>query len=642
MGLIAVIAGVLIVESLAIAVLLILIILLVLVVFIPAYLERLSRANRLKRDRLAADTTELERDVLRLERLLVPFARLRSEAYRSIAVQGAEQLTTIKEDIVVLDGFLTSLRIPTVFDYLLPVQHFVLAPEHISAILADARLLKQMKARLDMAHGRIDQLQALVDSFASVPQRLGNEQREMTRRLAAMDATIKEERDGGIEALDDFVRDATTIRQLLNEVNRASSAHAPLNDLDEAASALESASSVLTEAEARAASLAHERAILDRRLQRVTVELDQAQATTKAGLEAADLPQIRPLLRRAAKLLNESAPDHRRRREFNTAGADVTIAAQLIAVAQDILTADVQVRTLIERDDGVSLGEAIRGLQQELMDLLERLGRNESEGHSESATAGRAAQLRTRTETLLRRQDDAIAGLLSEATTIKERIERSWELGRQFLRLANDDPLARRYASIMNQFNAAQSRPAALVQFRHDASSFESEWEAWTESVQTTRTRIGELRASLPPLIDQALTIAAPWKCLAEDVTFIQQRAANFETIQTQFSQVQYRRAAASLMAEIQTIESDIESRFAQLREKAERLAYLDLEVTEIIDLALGNADELPIEHPDRAKWDRALRLIDHHRRSAHAAIHYEDASVALLRAADAANKLAF
>ena len=629
-------------ESLAIAVLLILIILLVLVVFLPAYLERLSRANRSERDGLAANTTTLERDMLRLERLLAPYTRAHSEAYRSIAVQGTEQLATIKEDIVVLDGLLSSLRIPTVFDYLLPAQHFVMAPEHIGAIVTDARLLRQMKARLDLAQGRIDQLQALVDSLASIPERLGNEQREMTRRLATIDATIDKEREGGIGALDDFARDATTARRLLNECNRAFSASATLHDVDAGALALESASSVLAEAEARAADLQHERATLDRRLHRAMAELDQTQAVTKSGLEVADLPQIRPLLRRAAKLLNESAPDHRRRREFNAAGADVTIAAQLIAVARDILTADVQVRTLIERDDGDSLSDAIHGLQRELTELLERLSRDEIEGHSESATAGRAAQLRTRTETLLRRQDDVIAGLLNEATTIKERVERSWEMGRQFLRLANDDPLARRYAAIMNQFAAAQDRPAALLQFRQDASSFESEWEAWTERVQMTRSRIGQLRALLPPLIDQALVMAAPWKCLVEDVTFIQQRAANFETIQTQFNMVKYRHAAEPLMVEIQTIETDIESRFAQLSERAERLAYLDLDVTEIIDLALGSAHQLPVDHPDRAKWDRALRLIDHHRRSAHAAIHYEDASVALLRAAEAANKLAF
>lgn len=627
-------------ESLAIAVLLILIILLVLVVFIPAYLERLSRANRLERDRLANETTALERNMLRLERLLVPYTRARSDAYRSIAVRSAAQLETIKEDIVALDGLLSSLRIPTVFGYLLPAQHFVMAPEHIGAIVADARLLGQMKRWLKAAHSRVDQLQAQVDSLASVPERLDDERREMSRRLAVIDGTINKEREGGIEALDDFVRDATTCQRLLDEGSRAFSSHATLNDVDAAALALESAATVLAEAEARAATLERDRATLDRRLQRAMGELDQAQAATKSD-PAADLPQVRPLLRRAAKLLNESALDHRRRREFNAAGADVSTAAQLISVAQDVLTADVQVRTLIERDDGVSLSEAIHGLQRELMDLLERLGRDETESHSHSGAAGRAAQLRTKTETLLRRQDDAIAALLKEATTIKERTERSWEMGRQLLRLANDDPLARQYAAIMKQFDEAQRRPAALVQFRQNALAFENEWEAWTARVQTTRTRMEQLRASLPPLIDQALALAAPWKCLTEDVTFIQQRAANFETIQTRLNEVRYRRDAELLMSDIQLIESDIESRFAQLGERSERLAYLDLDVTEIIDLALGNADELSIEPPDRGKWDRALRLIDHHRRSAHAAIHYEDASVALLRAADAANKLA-
>jgi hypothetical protein len=51
--------------------------------------------------------------------------------------------------------------------------------------------------------------------------------------------------------------------------------------------------------------------------------------------------------------------------------------------------------------------------------------------------------------------------------------------------------------------------------------------------------------------------------------------------------------------------------------------------------------DELPPDHPDRRKRERALTLIAHHTAQAHNAARYEDASLALLRAADVANKLA-
>ena len=94
-------------------------------------------------------------------------------------------------------------------------------------------------------------------------------------------------------------------------------------------------------------------------------------------------------------------------------------------------------------------------------------------------------------------------------------------------------------------------------------------------------------------------------------------------------------------MDQLESIDQDINSRFAELTDRAARLNYLEADVQQLIALAVENQGELTPDHPDRPKWDRAMRVIDHHVRAGHSAQHYEDASVALLRAADAANNIA-
>ena len=84
-----------------------------------------------------------------------------------------------------------------------------------------------------------------------------------------------------------------------------------------------------------------------------------------------------------------------------------------------------------------------------------------------------------------------------------------------------------------------------------------------------------------------------------------------------------------------------VEERFAQVNDRAERLRFLEADVGQILDLSAEDVEHFPADHPERIRWDKAMKVIDHHIRSAHAAKSYEDASVALLRAADVANKLA-
>lgn len=626
------------------ATLIILILLVLLVVFIPAVLDRLARRNVERRDLLAADIKKMERDARRFERLFVPYKRLQSAAYRSAAKVTEENISLFVEEISQLGQLHKLVRCPAVYGYLLPVQHFVTYPNHISIILKDLSLLNKAAAQQSAAQHAVTDINNTFEALALLPKKLRGEKEALTGRLADLEAIVRRERTEGIEALDDFMRDVAGTSHLLELWEQSAGSGASVTSLDEGAVALETASATLTDAFGRAANLERERIALDRRIQRITTQLDDAQVVSKSGPAAVDsLPQVRPLLRRAALLLNESAPDHRRRREFNAAGADVSTAAQLIAFSRDLVTADSQVRLLRERDDGVSLTDAIGVIRQELTELMERMGLDRGEpqdGLIDTSLAAQAAKVRTRSETLVRQQDEVIAQLTREATSAKEQLEKTWEMGQRLLPLAENDPLFRRYTRLMAQFQEAQRQPNALERYRQEIGSFGSVWTPWVARVRAARERIIRIRAMLPDLIDRALELAGPWNCLADDVGYIQQRAADFETTQAHFSTVNHRREAEGLMEQLEAIERDINERFAKLNEKAGRLQFLEKDISQIIALVSDTTGNLSDDYPDKPKWERTLRLIDHHTRSAHAAQHYEDASVALLRAADAANKL--
>lgn len=635
-------------EYLLVGLLVFLILLVLLVIFVPAYLERLSRRHQAAREVAVARSLELEKEDRRFEYLLTPYLRSRSSAYREIATRSNRQIRDLKEKIALIDSLIAGLRVPQVFGYLLPAQHFLQSPEHITAIWGDRQRIKRIEAELDAATRMLAEIEGAFGEFEQVPQQLAEKKAELDGRLRVLETAIGREQAEGIDALDDFSRSRSAIGQFLSEWQSATGgqgvAQGALTDLDRGAVALESATDVIADAESRAADLTRERTALDQRLRRVASELDNLQAAHKSGPGEGVLPQARPFLRRAAALLNESAPAHRRRREFNAAGADVSTATQLLAIARDLIRANALLKTLAERDNGGDLSEAIGRLRREFDDFLTMLNSERGDvagALSDAALASQAGKFRLRGETLTRQQDAVIAELARQATETRDIVVRSWEAGQAVLPLGDDEPLVRRYARLATQFDEAQQNPAALEAFQRDATAFAAVWEQWLARVKANRERVAALRAKLPDLIDHALHVAGPWNCLTEDVTFIQQRAADFGRIQARFEAVRQRREAERLMEQLEEIEADIDFRFTRIQERAQRLRFLETEVTDLINLAGGDAGEPSPSHPDRPRWDRALRLIDHHRQSARVAHQYDDATVSLLRAAEAANKLA-
>ena len=625
-------------QSLLSAVLVILIILLLLIFFVPAWLERQSRANCKQRQAFADDVQAQERAARTLERALIPYARGRSAHFVAGTAAARERLDALLDELAAARATLTKMRCPTIHDYLLPIQHFWLAPRDAAAIWGDTRRVARLRGQLRQSAADTAAAEATLADLAALPAALADERRAAAARLDEIEAGLRAERAAGIERLDDLSGELNRLRALL--ARQQVTADGPPAALDEGATALEEAAAATTALERATTELATARARLDDRLSAAKAELDDTQAEVKGGPNAAP-PGARPPLRRAAALLNETAADHRRRRDFGAAEAAAAAALRLVALARDAAAVDAHARRLADRDDGLSLSAPIAELRREVAELLDGLEERLGSAAREAPLVARAAELRRRAETLLARQDELIAGLERETAAATDRLAHGWEAARQLLPLAADDPLARRHAALLAAAADARRHPAALEQFRRDVAEFEAELAPWVTRVQTGRRRVAELRAHLPETIDAALATAAPWACLAPHVAFIQQRAADFETTQARFAAARRRREAEPLLDELASIERDVAERRALLDEQAARLRYLESDVDHIIALAAGDADTLPPDDPSRPKRDRALNLIAHHTAQAHAAARYEDASLALSRAADLANRLA-
>ncbi len=97
-------------QSLLVPFTLFLIVLVVVLIFIPAYLERLSRVNRAKEAQYRKRQKELEREERRIERLLTPYRRARSDMYRSAVVQVDKRLAHIRDELAQIEQLIAALH----------------------------------------------------------------------------------------------------------------------------------------------------------------------------------------------------------------------------------------------------------------------------------------------------------------------------------------------------------------------------------------------------------------------------------------------------------------------------------------------------------------------------------------------------
>ena len=135
------------VQGLLSVVLVILIVGVLLIVFIPAWLERRSRANCQQRQTAADDIQTQERAARALERMLIPYARGRSAHFVAGTAAARERLNALLDGLAAAGATVSAMRCPTIYDYLLPIQHFWLAPRDAAAIWGDTRRVARLRGQ---------------------------------------------------------------------------------------------------------------------------------------------------------------------------------------------------------------------------------------------------------------------------------------------------------------------------------------------------------------------------------------------------------------------------------------------------------------------------------------------------------------
>ena len=231
-------------QSLLSAVLVILIILLLLIFFVPAWLERQSRANCKQRQAFADDVQAQERAARTLERALIPYARGRSAHFVAGTAAARERLDALLDELAAARATLTKMRCPTIHDYLLPIQHFWLAPRDAAAIWGDTRRVARLRGQLRQSAADTAAAEATLADLAALPAALADERRAAAARLDEIEAGLRAERAAGIERLDDLSGELNRLRALL--ARQQVTADGPPAALDEGATALEEAAAATT------------------------------------------------------------------------------------------------------------------------------------------------------------------------------------------------------------------------------------------------------------------------------------------------------------------------------------------------------------------------------------------------------------
>ncbi len=206
-------------------------------------------------------------------------------------------------------------------------------------------------------------------------------------------------------------------------------------------------------------------------------------------------------------MLNEAAPDARRRHDFAQADTLVSAAHQLIALGRNVSESERLLSYLEAHDAGLGFGPDIAAARRELAGLLLRLSPAVAAPEamaelSRSADlpelAGRSADLHHELSGLVQQQREAVAQLERDAVADRDRVVGAWDDSQRLLTLSNDDPLVGRYQRLLAQFTAARGDPAALQAARKDAAAFLASQREWRERLATQRQWQASFKAELP------------------------------------------------------------------------------------------------------------------------------------------------
>ncbi len=637
--------------------------LLLLLGLLPEGLRWLAQRNLQQRQQLVQAVRALEQELETLASQLDPFHSLQAPQYRRIDDQATQRLAEVQAGRQAL-ATADSLSFPRLMAVSWAVQHFISYPRDAVRIWQTWGRLRQMQRLVALGQQTLAAAHAELGRLHQMPQQFRQESAQGLQRLEQIHGRLQQERSAGIEGLRQLWQRYGRLRQQAVQLDQQLnvSTTISLEEADQLGQALHGLAEELTKLEEETAVAQQARQALDEAL----THSRQTQAQLTAQDPPAQPTALRLLLHLSHTLQEETAA-LRRQAQFAQASQLLTGCHALLPLAATLLSTRKQVHALLPLmpdsvDPGpiAALHQQLQHLEDELTDRLQQLARLPQTSATSAnradlasgffaqqqarqpytplapaltgwldAMQARLAPLQGQAVALQQEEQETGQQLARELHQATQELQRAWQALQQLLPLAPASTLARNYAQLQVQRQAAQRKPRllqqALIATRELAEDIQSSYEY-------LRLRFDSLNAlvrSYPQFVSEVEATAGQWRCLQAQVMQVKQCAMRIQQAWQKVKKTGWLDETHRLLDEVKLANREAQQLSADVQAQVDRL---EGGVTQV-ERALGYLERAGMEMLESGRVARIEQMVQMLYDEARQAATCEQALTALQRA---------
>ncbi len=637
--------------------------LLLLLGLLPEGLRWLAQRNLQQRQQLVQAVRALEQELETLAHQLDPFHSLQAPQYRRIDDQATQLLAEVQAGRQAL-ATAESLSFPRLMAVPWAVQHFISYPHDAVRIWQTWWRLRQMQQLVAAGRQTLAAAHAELGRLHQMPQQFRQESAQSLQRLQQIHDRLQQERSAGIEGLHNLWQVYGRLRQQATQLNQQlnASTNISLEEADQLGQALHGLAAELAQLEAEVAAAQQARQTLDQALNH--------SRQTQARLAAQDAPAQPSVLRQLLHLshtLQEETAVLRRQAQFAQATELLAGCQALLPLAATLLSTRQQVRALLPLmpdsvDPGpiAALHQQLQHLEDELAERLQQLARQPYTSATSAnrvdlassffapqvarqphtplapvltgwpeAMQARLAPLQAQAVALQQAEQEAAQQLARELQQATQELQRTWQALQQLLPLAPASTLARNYAQVQAQRQAAQGKPRLLQQALSATRELTGDVQSSYEYLRLRFDSLSALVQDYPQFVSQVEAIAGQWRCLHPQVMQVKQCAMRIQQAWQKVRKTGWLDETHKLLDEVKQANQEAQQLSDTLQTQAEKLAGGVAQV----ERALGYLERAGMEMLESGRVARLEQMVNMLYDEARQATTYEQALTALQRA---------
>ena len=612
----------------------------ILLIGLPELLVWLAGRNARQRRQLIQSVRHLENDLTHLLRQVEPFHNLQAPQYRHTYEMITGLLANVQKsrrDLVTM----SALRFPHIPTAVWTVRYFASQPQDAASIVATFRHLRRLRRSLDAAKRVLAEAQERLKELQRMPERFRQESEALLGRLEAVQTILQEEQRQGVVALEKWRTEHGRWQQSAQALQRRlAAADISLEEADRLGQELAAVATALTQLEGSVQALHRDRLAFDARREAVTTSL----------AELGDMPRpLKPVAEVVHTLLAETA-DLRRDLAFDEAEPLLKTCQQWIELGRTFYFTQTQVDELLRlRDDSLdpaAIDEVSSHLQRAYQSLasVNVLAGRQPYAPLPAPVSGTIASL-TAALVQIQAQAASVQDQFKRETKEQEQIVkgrahelvRAWNTLRRIIKLDNNEPLAKRYQSLMAQRAAANGRPAQLRAWALRAAELQHDILESASYLQHRLNVIAEWMNQLSAFLREVdANEAMAWSCLQQQVAEIKEAG---QALQHRWKNAR----ATGWLDETHQRLDDVKLHYQKLQQDYEamdrylyQLNQMDGRIEETMGMVQQTADNI-----DPMTLSRMMGLVISNQQRAFEAATCQEALELLQRAETFANQLA-